>query len=188
METRKVNGTLASALFVSAIAAIPAPHAQAQTFGGFAPQVTFPAGANPLSVAMGDLNGDGALDLAVTNQLSNNVSILRGDGAGSFAPQVTFATGIRPVSVAMGDLNGDGTPDLAVANQSSNNVSVLINQTIVSNPADFNGDGVVNAVDLATLLAQWGPCPPPPSVCATDLDGNGVVDASDLAFLLANWG
>ena len=56
------------------------------------------------------------------------------------------------------------------------------------NPADLNGDGVVNAVDLETLLAQWGPCPPPPSVCAADLNANGIVDGVDLATLLTNWG
>jgi len=56
------------------------------------------------------------------------------------------------------------------------------------NQADLNGDGVVNAVDLETLLAQWGPCPPPPSVCAADLNANGIVDGVDLATLLTNWG
>ncbi len=52
------------------------------------------------------------------------------------------------------------------------------------NPADFNNDGVVDAADLASLLANWGPCPG----CPEDLDGDGDVDAADLAILLANWG
>ncbi len=64
------------------------------------------------------------------------------------------------------DVNGDGVPD---------ECAVL---------GDLNGDGVVNAGDLAILLAAWGPC----SDCPADLDGDGVVGAADLAALLANWG
>ena len=51
-------------------------------------------------------------------------------------------------------------------------------------PADFNGDGLVNAADLADLLADWGPCPG----CAADFNGDGQVNAADLADLLATWG
>jgi hypothetical protein len=49
------------------------------------------------------------------------------------------------------------------------------------NPADLNGDGVVNAADLATLHASWGT--PGPG----DLDGDGTVGSSDLTILLAAW-
>jgi hypothetical protein len=48
---------------------------------------------------------------------------------------------------------------------------------------DLNGDGVVNAADLAQLLANGGPC----AGCAADLDGDGTVGPSDLAILLGNW-
>ncbi len=50
--------------------------------------------------------------------------------------------------------------------------------------ADFNGDGAVNAADLAQLLGSWGPCP----CCPADLDGDGDVGAFDLAQLLGSWG
>jgi subtilisin family serine protease len=61
-------------------------------------------------------------------------------------------------------------------------------------PADLNGDGVVDAADLADLLAQWGPCPAD-GECAADIapssggggGGDGMIDAADLAELLANW-
>lgn len=49
-------------------------------------------------------------------------------------------------------------------------------------PADLNDDGIVDATDLAILLAAWGGRGP------ADLDGNGVVDAADLAILLGAWG
>ncbi|MEC9373680.1 MAG: hypothetical protein VYC34_07540, partial [Planctomycetota bacterium] len=49
-------------------------------------------------------------------------------------------------------------------------------------PPDFDGDGIVNAADLATLLADWGL-----ENVAADMDGGGVT-ASDLATLLSYWG
>lgn len=50
--------------------------------------------------------------------------------------------------------------------------------------ADFNGDGGINAADLALLLGSWGPC----GECPGDLNDDGDVDAADLALLLASWG
>jgi hypothetical protein len=51
-------------------------------------------------------------------------------------------------------------------------------------PADIDGNGAVDASDLASLLASWGTC----TGCAADLDANGTVDAADLATVLAAWG
>lgn len=51
-------------------------------------------------------------------------------------------------------------------------------------PADFNGDGVVGPVDLATLLGAWGQCPG----CPSDLDGDEEVGPIDLATILGAWG
>jgi hypothetical protein len=48
-------------------------------------------------------------------------------------------------------------------------------------PADLNGDGAIDAADLATLLSSWGSP-------KNDLDGDGVVAASDLATMLSSWG
>src|SRR5215468_2279423 len=91
----------------------------------------FVAGNTPVSVAVGDFNGDGLPDLVVANFNSNNVSVLLGNGDGSFQAARNFGAGIGPASVAVGDFNGDGLPDLAVANVFSNDVSVLLG----------NGDG-----------------------------------------------
>jgi hypothetical protein len=51
---------------------------------------------------------------------------------------------------------------------------------------DADGNGVVNAADLAQVLATWGACNPD-NPCTTDFNGDGVVDEADLAQLLANW-
>jgi len=47
---------------------------------------------------------------------------------------------------------------------------------------DLDGDGVVGAADLSTLLNQWG------GSGSADFDGNGTVDGADIAVLLSNWG
>jgi len=53
-------------------------------------------------------------------------------------------------------------------------------------PGDTNGDGRINAADLALLLATWGPVPADRRGAA-DFDGDGDVDAADLGFLLTSW-
>ena len=49
---------------------------------------------------------------------------------------------------------------------------------------DIDGDGVVDAADLAAVLGAWGVC----DACVEDLDGSGVVGSSDLALILVAWG
>src|SRR5439155_663074 len=106
------------------------------------------SGRYPLSVAAGDFNGDGKLDLAVANGSSDNVAVLLGNGDGTFQTARTLAVGTVPLSVAAGDFNGDGKLDLAVTNRYSNTVSVLVG----------NGDGTFPTAPpsrLALLLAPW---------------------------------
>jgi hypothetical protein len=51
-------------------------------------------------------------------------------------------------------------------------------------PADVNGDGGVDVLDLLQLLSAWGACP----ACPEDIDGDGSVGVLDLLALLAAWG
>jgi hypothetical protein len=100
----------------------------------FASKVDFATGANPRSVAIGDLNGDGKPDIVTANQVGGNVSVLlnttaTGAAAPSFATHVDFAAGTSPDAVAIADLNGDGKPDLAVVNNGASTVSLLRNTT-----------------------------------------------------------
>ena len=82
-------------------------------------------------VAAADLNGDGKIDVAVTNinPLHNgscSVSVYLGNGDGSFQAQVTYLTAKHPLGLAIADLNGDGKPDLTFANYYSDNIGVLL--------------------------------------------------------------
>ncbi|NNM26816.1 MAG: VCBS repeat-containing protein [Phycisphaerales bacterium] len=142
-------------------------------------------GTNTSQIVAADLDCDGVMDAAVVSQDSNNVSLLRGNGAGGFmAPQIMTA-GTRPGDIVAADLDGDGDADLAVENRDSNNVSVFMNQTCtgVKTPGDVDGDGDVDFTDLLQVLADWGPCPG----CAADLDGDGSVGFTDLLEVLAGW-
>src|SRR2546426_1181578 len=100
---------------------------------GFATPRTFNAGPSPRSVAMGDFNGNGKLDLVVANvglaqnsYSDGNVSVLLNKGDGTFHPAVRYTAGLYPRSAAVGDFNGDGKADIVAANSASSNVSVLL--------------------------------------------------------------
>ncbi len=90
------------------------------------PGLKIDVGDSPESVAVADLNNDGAPDLVTANTSSNDVSVLLGSGGGTFQAQQTFPVGSNPRSVAVADLNNDGAPDLVTAN--TNDVSVLLHQ------------------------------------------------------------
>ena len=130
--------------------------------GGFsaAPGSPVAVGTSPLSIAVGDFNGDRKQDLAIANSVANNVTVLLGSGAGGFsaAPGSPFAVGSYPISAAVGDFNGDGKLDVSVANFSSNTATVLLN----SFPAEVSQFTITNNASFApqispgSLLAIFG--------------------------------
>src|SRR5439155_20682718 len=82
-------------------------------------------GQTPFSVAVGDFDRNGALDLVTANS-QGTLSLLLGNGDGSFRPRVDTAVGGVPRAVAVGDFNGDGLLDVVAAKQLSETVSVLL--------------------------------------------------------------
>ncbi len=130
--------------------------------GTFQPARTYATGVTSFTVAVGDFNGDGVLDLAVANRDSANVSVLLGNGDGTFQPAHNFAAGDSPVAVAVGDFNGDGKLDLVVIDNIRNvgTASVLLG----------NGDGTFQPA--RTFFAGSNPY----AVAVGDLTGTGVLD------------
>jgi hypothetical protein len=101
-------------------------------------------------IAVGDLNGDGRLDVALTetgSSTANRVSVLMGNGDGTFLPPTLYEVGYWPESVQIGDVNQDGWPDLTVDNHDSFSISVLIN----------HGDGTFGPQkEIALGDLPWG--------------------------------
>jgi hypothetical protein len=93
--------------------------------GTFTGPITYRIGPNPLSVAAGDVSGDGLVDLVVASSYFNTASVLTNQGAGTFAARLDYSAGLTPYSVALGELNGDGRTDLVLTDFGSNTVSLL---------------------------------------------------------------
>jgi hypothetical protein len=85
------------------------------------------------ALALGDLDGDGTLDVALTKPASDAVAIRLGRGDGSFGPPRTIDSGDQPCDVELHDLDHDGRLDLSVAAFGDSSFSVFRG----------NGDGTV---------------------------------------------
>lgn len=159
----------------------------------FAPAVTYGSGGwNAYSIAVGDLNGDGKLDLVVSNycitddyndcadlhQLNGSVGVLMGNGDGTFQPVVTYSSGASgTISVAIGDVNEDGKLDLVVTSYCENSactdgtVGVLLG----------NGDGTFQPVMNYTSGGFSTD-----AVALADVNGDGKLDVVVANFLANN--
>jgi hypothetical protein len=90
--------------------------------------IVIPVGSDPVSLAVADLNHDGALDIVAANPDSGTVTVLLGDGKGHFRPArgSPFPAGHLPADIGIGDFNGDGHPDLLVANHQTPYLTLLL--------------------------------------------------------------
>jgi hypothetical protein len=121
--------------------------------GTFAPESAYYTGTCLGYGAAVDANGDGALDLVVSADLT-----LPGNGDGTFGPALKGPEALRGELVGSGDFDGDGRPDIAAS---------AANEVVVRRG---NGDGTFGAVpSFATDL-------PPAALALADLDGDGTLD------------
>src|SRR5262245_2256046 len=129
------------------------------------------------AISVGDLDSDGAMDLAVVNAgappLAGWVSVLIGNGLGGFSNVRDIPVGIFPKSITLGDFDSDGDADLAVTNRGPycnqapdpGSVSILL------------GDGRGEFARGADV--QVGYCPV--AIAGADLNNDGATD-----FVVAN--
>src|SRR5277367_1849326 len=96
--------------------------------GGFKGQPACVLGTSQgrASLALGDFNNDGKLDVAVALSTGNTIAICLGNGDGTFSLASSVVVGNNPIGLAAGDLNGDGKIDLVANNYSDGTLSVLL--------------------------------------------------------------
>ena len=190
---RCVGSLRVAVRFVTMLVAILAHTALAQTPGAgqqaslvapsFLPAVTYDSGgAGRSALTIGDLRGNGVLDLLVANECQSDndctngtVGMLLGNGDGTFEPPAAFGGGGHDLtSLAIGDVNGDGHPDLAVASVCPN-----FSKGYCSPDAGYvlvllgNGDGTFTS-SMYYLAYGYGSYAT--SVALEDLRGNGSLD------------
>ena len=97
--------------------------------GTFSNQITYStgSGSQPYFLAIGDLNNDNQLDIAVANYGSNSFSVLLGCGNGTFFSPLNYfiADGSQPLSIAVSDFNDDNRLDIVVTSSGTDNVGVF---------------------------------------------------------------
>jgi hypothetical protein len=132
--------------------------------GGFAmaPGSPFNLGQASSPIALGDVNGDGKLDIAMASVQYNTAKVWLGNGGGGFAvlETSTVAVGKGPQAVALADFDGDNKLDLVTTNADDNSLSV----------AQGLGTGLFNpAKTVAAGTNPWG-------VATGDLNADGRAD------------
>jgi PKD repeat protein len=131
-------------------------------------KIDFNVGGNPNSVGVGDIDGDGLLDVVVSNK-GNDISVLINT---STSPNITFSSPItisaanQPREAALADFNGDGLLDLIYERGSANLIEVRLNTSIGT------GVGNVSFGSPTSLFGGNGNV----SVGLGDFDGDGKVD------------
>jgi hypothetical protein len=90
--------------------------------------VAYPAGASPVDVDVGDLNGDGNQDVISANSGDPNIGYIRGNGDGTFQTVQELPAGPNTQTVTVADFDGDSLPDVAVGDSLTARVVIILNR------------------------------------------------------------
>jgi hypothetical protein len=139
--------------------------------GHFAAPRSFPTGAGPVGLAIGQVDTDGIADLVVAERDTNAVGVMYGLGAagsgnGGFATALALPAQEKPLDVAVFDADQDGFADLAVCNRASQSVSIYMSSLSGSCSPSVCDDGNSCTVDYCStegrcrhrVLARSSPC------------------------------
>ena len=132
----------------------------------FATKIDLSVAAHPEHIALGDINGDGKLDIAASGYVQNKVSVFKNTstvGNISFAAKADFATGSATEAVKICDIDGDNKPDIIASNFSDNTISVLRNT------------GSVSTISFAAKV-DFDTSAGPQGIAIGDIDGDGKID------------
>jgi FG-GAP-like repeat/FG-GAP repeat len=144
--------------------------------GTLGPPVTTPIGTGslqPYAVAIGDFNGDGKQDVAISDLVNGPIVVKLGNGDGTFQPQVLYSAGGHGATIIITrDMNLDGKLDLVCANRGSSDVSVLLGR----------GDGTFRRAIVSTT----GPGTSPFSIAVADFNLDGVPDVVTANYMTGN--
>jgi hypothetical protein len=106
------------------------------------------------SARLADLDGDGALDVVISNDAPDPKRVYLNDGRGRFRPASTFGNPTWETrNAAVADLNGDGLPDIIVANRSSKSVEAANFVCLNRGGGRFDADCFAFARYPATTIA-----------------------------------
>ncbi len=103
------------------------------SLSSFAPRVNFNTGVTPYYISIGDMTGNGKLDLLVTNfeegtaSLWQNKAVPGSITSSSFFKRLNFTVGTKPYAGLLADIDGDAKTDILVSNSGSNTISILRN-------------------------------------------------------------
>jgi hypothetical protein len=108
----------------------------------FTSATSYDADRRPVSVAVGDVNGDGFRDILTLNAKAGTISIHRGNGVGGFDEPTSISTaGKKPNSFVLRDLDRDTDLDIAISNSGSREIAVFLND----GTGNFGAPGFVTA-------------------------------------------
>ncbi|MBI3460682.1 VCBS repeat-containing protein [Candidatus Acetothermia bacterium] len=118
-------------------------------------QRTLEVGDGPVSLALGDLDEDGHLDIVVANSISKDLTIFFGDGKGDFPKRETISLGYRfPAIVRLADFNQDKHLDIVIGNSFPTKLTVILGdgQGEFEDPQDIDiGRWPITALEIADL-------------------------------------